>query len=110
MSRALLTNPPGNYFCVPARFGYNASMSTNPFGKRSSAVNRSDCAIVGSTARRWNGWYRATPTRRWQILATSDDYAACLRELRAAAPNEGGMRELLVSPRHRNPNQPRFSH
>jgi hypothetical protein len=84
-------------------------MSTIHVGNSPSAVNPRGRPAAVMTARRWNGWYRATGNRRWRVLATSDDYATCLRQLRDAAPMEGGVRELLVSPCHRNPNQPRFS-
>jgi hypothetical protein len=63
-----------------------------------------------TTARRWNGWYRPRSSRPWQLLAASDDYATCLRELRDAAPWEGPNQEILVSPRHRNPNARRVAH
>ncbi len=57
-----------------------------------------------TTARRWNGWYRPGGARPWRLLASSDNYAKCLHELREAAPWEGPHQEILVSPGHRNPN------
>ncbi len=63
-----------------------------------------------TTARRWNGWYRSRASLPWQLLAASDDYATCLRQLRDAAPWAGPAQEILVSPCHRDPNARRIPH